>query len=80
MRKFFLATQLALLTAVWGATAQDTNSPAATNDWLQQIYLSRIAQSTNSTPDWLTRPLSLVDCLNIANRTKRHDSEGEKRS
>jgi outer membrane protein TolC len=25
-----------------------------------------IAQNTNSAPDWLTRPLSLADCLNIA--------------
>src|SRR5271169_5462589 len=24
------------------------------------------AENTNSSPDWLTRPLSLADCLNIA--------------
>jgi outer membrane protein len=66
MKQILLALPLALLAVVLNAPAQDTNSAPATNDWLRQIYLSRTAQSTNSAPDWLTRPLALTDCLNIA--------------
>ena len=33
---------------------------------LMLTVLEAAAQSTNSAPEWLTRPLSLADCLNIA--------------
>jgi outer membrane protein TolC len=33
---------------------------------LLATVLSATAQGTNSSPDWLTRPLSLADCLNLA--------------
>ena len=39
------------------------------------------AQNTNtSLPGWITRPLSLTDCLNIALSAKRHDPQGQERS
>src|SRR5277367_2055974 len=66
MKKNLLALPLALLAVVLSAPAQDTNSAPATNDWLLNIYTNSIAQNTNSAPDWLTRPLALADCLNIA--------------
>jgi outer membrane protein len=67
MKKIFLASQLALLATVLNAAAQETNSAPATDGWLLNIYTNTAARSTNnSAPDWLTRPLSLADCLNIA--------------
>ena len=66
MKKNLLALPLTLLAVGLSAPAQDTNSAPATNNWLLNIYTNGIAQSTNSAPDWLTRPLSLADCLNIA--------------
>jgi outer membrane protein len=66
MKKIILARPVALLAMVLSAAAQDTNSLPATDDWLLKIYTNTAAGSTNSSPDWLTRPLSLADCLTIA--------------
>jgi outer membrane protein len=66
MKKIILALPFVLLAVVLSAAAQNTNSVPATDDWLLKIYTNTATGSTNSSPDWLTRPLSLADCLNIA--------------
>ncbi len=66
MKKIILALPVVLLAVVLSAAAQNTNSVPATDDWLLKIYTNTATGSTNSSPDWLTRPLSLADCLNIA--------------
>jgi len=66
MKKIIFASSPVLLAMVVSAAAQDTNSAPATNNWLLGIYTNAAVGDTNSAPDWLTRPLSLADCLNIA--------------
>ncbi len=66
MKKIILALPVVLLAVVFNAIAQNTNPGPATGDWLLKIYTNTATSSTNSSPDWLTRPLSLADCLNIS--------------
>ena len=66
MKKFLLATACGLLAAVLGVRAQDTNSAPRTNTWRVNPYPNSPVSGTNASPDWLTRPLSLADCLNVA--------------
>ena len=67
MKRIILTLPLVLLAAALSIAAQETNSTTATNNWLLNIYTNTAARSTNnSAPDWLTRPLSLADGLNIA--------------
>ena len=66
MRSIILALSFMVLSVVLSVNAQDTNSAPATNNWLLEIYTNTAASSTNSSPNWLTRPLSLADALNVA--------------
>jgi len=66
MKITILTSVLALLTVVRAIATEDGSSAPATNDWLLKIYTNSVAPATNGAPDWLTRPLSLADCLNIA--------------
>ena len=66
MKNIILLLPVVLLAVVLSAAAQTTNSGPATDDWLLKIYTNTATTSTNLSSDWLTRPLSLVDCLNIA--------------